>query len=100
MAQVDAVAAHRDSFLEQQIALSLSHRYGPVGTDHTMPGETFMGGGKDATDQARRSRLDVAVSSDKSNGNRAYPIDDARGAGIEVGALGRHRAYIVCHTGS
>jgi hypothetical protein len=33
MAQVDTVAAHRDPFPEEQIALTLSHRDGPVGTD-------------------------------------------------------------------
>jgi hypothetical protein len=100
MAQVDTVAAHRDPFPEEQIALTLSHRDGPVGTDYAMPWETFMGRGKNATDQARRSRLDIAISPDKSNGNRAYPTDDARGAGIEAFAVRRHRGYIVCHTGS
>jgi streptomycin 6-kinase len=61
-----------------------------------MPWEAFVSSGENATDQARRFRVDVAVGADKSSRNRAHPADDARRARVEAAALRRHCVYIVC----
>ncbi len=89
-AQVDAVSEHRNAFLNQELALSPSHRHAPVCANHAMPWEAFVSGGKNVTDQAGRSRVDVAIRADESNRNRAHPAHDARCARIEAVALRRH----------
>jgi streptomycin 6-kinase len=98
LAQVDAVAAHRDAFSTQELALSPPHRDAPVGTDDAVPWELFVGGGKDAADQPRRFRVDVAVGADESRRNRAHPAHDSRPARIEAATLRRHRVHIVSET--
>ena len=85
MAQVDAVAAHRNPFPNQQVALSSSLRQTPVRANHTMPWEPFVSSGKNVTDQSRRFRVDVAIGADKSNRNRAHAAEDARHAGSTSG---------------
>jgi hypothetical protein len=64
--------------------------------DHAMPREVFMRTGKNATDESRRSLVDVAVGADETGRNRAYPADDSRHARIEAAALRLHCVYIVC----
>jgi hypothetical protein len=78
MAQLDAIAEHRNAFPKQELALSLSHRATAVSADHAMPWEAFVNGGKYVTHQAGRFRIDVAVGADKPSGNRSHPSDDAR----------------------
>lgn len=90
MAQVDAIATHRNAFLNQELPLSPSLRETPVGADHAMPGEAFRSGGKNAADQPGRLRVDVTVSAHKSNRNRAHPAQNARGARVEAVALRWH----------
>jgi streptomycin 6-kinase len=95
LAQVDAVAAHRDAFVKQQLTLSPSHRDAPIGVDDAMPWEVFVRVGKDVTDQARRFGVDVAIGTDKAGRNRAHPAHDARYARVLAAALRGHYAYIV-----
>jgi hypothetical protein len=78
--QVDAVAAHRDSFFQQELTLLPSLRDAPVGADDAMPWEAIVGCGKNAPDEARRAGVDVAIGTDKPSGNGAHPADDTRGA--------------------
>ena len=87
MPQVDAVAPNWNTLLEQEVSLSLPHREGPVGMDHTVPWQAFVSGGKNVTDEAWRFRVDVAVGADKSHGNRADPAQDPFCARIEAVAL-------------
>ena len=90
MAQVHAVAAHRNPFSNQQVALSFSLRQTPVRPNHTMPWEPFVSSGKNVTDQSRRFRVDVAIGADKSNRNRAHAAEDARTSGFgHLGTDGR-----------
>ena len=91
-AQVDAVSEHRNAFLNQELALSPSHRHAPVGADHPMPWEPFVSGGEKVTDQSRRFRVDVAIGADKSNRNRAHAAEDARCSRGEAVARRRHLA--------
>jgi hypothetical protein len=50
--------------------------------DDAMPREALVSSGENATDQARRFGVDVAVGADKSSGNRAHPGHDARHARV------------------
>jgi hypothetical protein len=77
LAQVDALATHRDALLKQELALPSSHRDAPIRPDYAVPWKSSGRGGEDVTDQAGSSRLDVAVGAYKSNGDCAYPSDDA-----------------------
>jgi hypothetical protein len=95
LAQIYAVAAHRDAFSTQELALSPPHRDGPVGTDDAVPWKLFVGGGKDSADQPRRFRVDIAVGADESSRNRAHPAHDSRHARIEAATLRPHCIYIV-----
>jgi len=61
-----------------------------------MPWEVFVCGGKNATNQAGRFRVDVAVGADKSSRNRPHAADDARRARVGAAAFRRHCVYIVC----
>jgi hypothetical protein len=90
LAQVDAVATHRNTLPKQQVALSFSLRQTPVRANHTMPWEPFVSSGKNVTGQSRRFRVDVAVGADKSNRNRAHAAQDACCARIERVAFRRH----------
>jgi hypothetical protein len=90
MAQVDAVAVHRNTFPKKKVTLSFSLRQAPVRANHTMPWEPFVSGGKNVTDQSRRFRVDVAIGADKSNRNRAHAVQDACCARIEPVAFRRH----------
>jgi hypothetical protein len=81
VAQVDAVAAHRNTFPKQKVALAPSLRKAPVRANHTMPWEAFVSGGKNPAHQAGRLRVDVAIGADKSNRNRAHAVKDSRCAG-------------------
>jgi hypothetical protein len=100
LSQVDAVTAHRDAFLNQELALSRSHRDAPVSADHAMPWEAFVGGRKNATDQPGRSRVDVAVGADKSDRNRAHPANNASSSRFEAVTLRRHSVYFACESRS
>jgi hypothetical protein len=46
MAQVNAVATHRDTLVEQEIALPPSHRHAAIGADDAMPWQVIVGGRK------------------------------------------------------
>jgi hypothetical protein len=85
-----AVAAHRNPFPNQKVALSFSLRQTPVRANHTMPWEAFVSGGKNVTDQSRRFRVNVAIGADKSNRNRSNAAQDACCARIEPIAFPRH----------
>src|ERR1700730_14530426 len=95
MAQVDAVAAHRDAFLYKKLALPPSHRNASIGADHAVPWEALISGGENATDLAGRSRLDVAVGADESNRNRSHPSENFRGARVGAVDIPRHGVYLV-----
>src|SRR4029077_1068915 len=94
--QNDVISAHWNALLEEEVALSLSHREGAVGMDHTMPRKAFASGGENVADKTRCFRVDVAVGSDKPNGNRADTAQDQFCAWIEsvavhpVASLPRH----------
>lgn len=55
--------------------------------DHAVPWKAFASGGKNVTDEARRSGIDVAVCANKSHGNRADPAQDQLCTWIEGVAL-------------
>jgi len=63
-----------------------------------MPWEVFVSGGKNATDQARRSWVDVAVRADETGRNRAHPSHDPRCTRIATATRRRHCVYIVCES--
>src|ERR1700756_5927015 len=77
--QVDAVAAQRDAFREQALALRVPLRQRAVRTNDPMPGEIVVGG-EDAADEARRGWVDVAEGADVAFGDRANSRDDPLGA--------------------
>src|SRR5207245_4104274 len=74
--QVDAIAAHRHSFLEQQLALALSFRNGSVRADDSMPRQSLMRRRQHAAHEARRCRIDVSVGLHRTYGNVSNPVDD------------------------
>src|SRR6202043_3262193 len=92
---VDAVAAHRDAFLYQKLALPPSHRNASIGADHTVPWEALISGGENATDLAGRSRVDVAVGADESRWNRSPPSQNLRCAQVGAVDIPRHGIYVV-----
>ena len=63
-----------------------------------MPWEVFVRGGKNATDQARRSWVDVAVCADETGRDRAHPSHDPCCTSIATATRRRHRVYIVCES--
>src|SRR2546428_4232636 len=79
LVEVDAVAAHRDAFCEQQLSLWLSLGNRSVGTDDPVPREV-MGGREDAPDEAGSARVDVAVGPDVALRDRADTLYHALGA--------------------
>src|SRR5713226_5491980 len=64
--------------------------------DDAMPREVFVSGGKDVTDQAGRSRVDVAVGADESSRNRAHPGHDALRPRVGAAALHQRRPGRCC----
>jgi hypothetical protein len=76
VAKLDAVAAHRDAFLQQELALASALRDRSVGADDAVPGEVLVRRREDAADQAGRAWIDVAVRADEPARNRAYARDD------------------------
>jgi hypothetical protein len=87
--QVDAVAAHRNPFREQERALPPSFRQAAIGADDAMPGQLIAGRCKDVSHQPRRSGLDIAVSTDKTFRDGAHAANDARRARLGLGAYAR-----------
>lgn len=94
MTKVHAVAAHRNSFREQELALPPSFRQAAIGANDAMPGQILARGRENVAHQPRRSGFDVAVSTDKTFGDGAHPADDARRAqlGLAGYALPLHAA--------
>ena len=88
LTQIDAVAAHRHALFCQERALSPALCHASIGSDDTMPGEVIVGGGQDEPDEARRTRIDVAVRANKTGRDGAYPADDVcpalRGQAIHI----------------
>jgi hypothetical protein len=80
--EVDAVAAHGYAFSKQELALQRALRDAPVGPHDPMPRETVMRDGEDASDEARRARVDVGVRSDEALRDRAHACEDTRGPGL------------------
>jgi hypothetical protein len=77
--------------LKQERALLPSLREASVGTDDAMPWEVIVDSRKDASDEARRGGINIAVGADKPDGDRAHPCDDARGARVETRSVGLKR---------
>jgi hypothetical protein len=80
--QIYTIATHRYALFNQQRALPPSLGEAPVGADHAMPREVIVDRGKNASDEARGDRVDVAIRADETNGDRAHPRDDAIVAGL------------------
>lgn len=78
MTQVDALAAHGDALVEQELALPRSLREASIGADDAMPRKALVRARKHVPDEARRAGIDVAIRADEPNGDRAHPLDDAR----------------------
>ena len=76
LGDVDAVSAHRNALLDEQIALPPTLGNTAIRPNNAVPGQALMGGGEDATDQPRRFGVDVAVSAHRARGNPADPLDD------------------------
>jgi hypothetical protein len=90
LAQVHAVATHRNAFLTQKLALPPSLGDTPIGADHAMPWEAFTSGRKNVTDKAGRPRVDVAVRAHKSNWDRTHTAQDAGCPRVWAVVLKRH----------
>src|SRR5205823_3441404 len=73
--EVDAVAAHRHSLTQQQLALSRALRQAPVGPDDALPGQVVVGLREDEADEARGARIDVAVGAHEALRDRADALD-------------------------
>ena len=76
MGDVDAVSAHRNALLHEEIALPPTLGDSAIGANDAVPGQALMRGGEDATDQPRRFGVDVAVSAHRARGNPADPLND------------------------
>jgi hypothetical protein len=77
LAEIDARAAHRHAFSEQEIALRRAFRQAPVGADDALPRDVVRASENEA-DEARRARIDVAIGSYEPFRDRAHPFNDAR----------------------
>ena len=89
MTKVDAVAAHRNSFREQELALPPSFRQAAIGADDAMPWQVLVGGRKNVAHEPRRAGFDVAIGANKPFGDGAHPADDARRARLRLAAYAR-----------
>src|SRR3982074_916714 len=82
VAEVDAVAAHRDLFLLQSFELRGAHGDGAVGSDHPVPRNVLGRGREHVPDESWRTRVDVAVRLDEAFGDRPDTVQDPRGARV------------------
>jgi len=73
---VHSVAAHGHALPQQELALPLSLRDGSVRVHNAVPRHVLVSRRQDATDQAWRVRVDVAVGLDVSRRDVAYPLED------------------------
>src|SRR5205823_8640834 len=87
--EVDAVAAHRHTLTQQQLALPRALRQAAVGPDDALPRQVVVGLREDEADEARGARIDVAVGPHEALRYRADALDDPFPPGLHGLAISR-----------